>query len=226
MELHLCNEDDNEINKEVAISLVLLHDQTGGTHRTPGGLWWGIKGGAAWLLSATPWLPTWRGGLRRGAHTKPNPTLGMTELLSWALTEGLETCYPWHMPYSSWTRNESPLPSLLPQMKAAALRKQARLGARQQAAVHRSLALGVPGYPGLGSGRARPAVRETNSSSFRKKEGEGQSPRSCWNKFIRFRLGTAIHFSCPDPAGTPVVPQQRLQSFSQRGPDLAAVKQE
>lgn len=104
-----------------------------------------------------------------------------------------------------------------PRQKVASLCKQAPLGARKQAALHRrSLTSGVSGYPALGSGRVWPAARETNSSSFWKTEGGGQSPCTCWNKIIRFRLGMPICFSCADPAGTPVVPSRDCKT-SHRG---------
>lgn len=120
------------------------------------------------------------------------------------------------MPYSSWMRNESPLLSLLPRQKVAALRKQAPLGAphqcRLQCIAARSRwvhqATRCWGQAGLGQLRGK----QTAAPSGRQREGS-QPPRTSWNKIIRFRLGMPTRFSYVDPAGTPVVPSRDCKTL-------------
>lgn len=64
------------------------------------------------------------------------------------------------------------------------------------------------GQAGLGQLRGK----QTAAPSGRQREG-GQSPRTSWNKIMRFRLGMPTRFSYVDPAGTPVVPSRDCKTL-------------
>lgn len=95
-----------------------------------------------------------------------------------------------------------------PRQEVAALRKPAPLRVCQQDVVccrcSRWVQWAAQGcaQPGLGQWSGKQMAAPSG------KQGGGQSPGTCWNKIIRFRLGMPMRFSCTDPAGTAAVPSR------------------
>lgn len=142
-----------------------------------------------------------------GRRTKSNPAGNdITALFGcWMPLFGM--CHPWHMPHSSWMRNESPLVSLLPQTRSCSI-AQSR-PARIMPAGCGALSL-LPLGPLAAQGCAQPRLGQWSGKQMAApsgKQGGGHSPGTCWNKIIRFRLVMPMCFSCTDPASTAAVPR-------------------